>query len=122
MVSLEEEKNGVVVLRLAPPHTERDEADYLDALERLAAIDRPYLLLAVFGGARALSAAGERGQALWFKRTRATIEAHCRACAIVRPDASEQTIAVFRRLWSFPLAAAVDEQEGRAFLDRHRGT
>lgn len=119
MVSLDIGDDAVVTLRFLPPYLEADERAYLDALAEIGRQEAPFALLTVFGGGRALSAAGEREQALWFKATRAQIGRLCRACAIVRPDASEKTAEVFRKLWPFPIIADRDEAAGRAFLLRH---
>ncbi|WP_341988349.1 hypothetical protein [Azorhizobium sp. AG788] len=120
MISLSLEAQDVVVLRFHQPYGPDDEAAYLDALEHLARIEQPYVLLAIFGGGPHLSQAGEKGQALWFKRTRAQMEARCRACAMVRPGASDVSAQVFRRLWSFPFFASPSEAEARAFLTAYR--
>jgi hypothetical protein len=119
MVSLDIDAEAVVTLRFLPPYQPQDERAYLDALEAIGAREAPYTLLTVFGGGRALSQAGEREQALWFKRTRERVSRACRACAIVRPDASETTAEVFRRLWPFPIVAEREEAAGRAFLLGH---
>ena len=116
MVSLEAEPGGVLALRFGPPYAPEDEAAYLAALDAVAARAGPFALLAVFGGRGRLSPAGERAQALWFKRTRAGLEARCRALAIVRPGDPGNSAEVFGRLWSFPVAVAATEAEGRAFL------
>lgn len=118
MVSLDEE-GGLMVLRYHRPYTVADELDYLAALDDLALRAGPYGLLTIFGGGPALSSAGERAQALWFKRTRERVDAACVACAIVRPNATEAMAATFRRLWSFPILATPDEEEGRRFLAGH---
>lgn len=119
MVSLELGADAIVTLRYLPPYTEADERAYLDALEAIGRREHPYALLTVFGGGRALSQAGEREQALWFKATKARVGSVCRACAIVRPDASEKTAETFRKLWPFPIAALREEEAGRAFLTAH---
>jgi len=119
MVSLDIDADAVVTLRFMPPYQPQDERDYLDALHRIGKRQEPYTLLTVFGGGRALSPAGEREQALWFKATRERVSLFCRACAIVRPDASETTADIFRRLWPFPIVAEREEAAGRAFLLLH---
>ncbi len=122
MVSLDIGADAIVTLRYMPPYVEEDERAYLNALAEIGRLDAPFALLTVFGGGRALSQAGEREQALWFKATRAHVGRLCRACAIVRPDASEKTAETFRRLWPFPIIAERDENDGRAFLLRHQAT
>lgn len=119
MVSLEIDAEAVVTLRFMPPYEQQDERAYLDALQQIGQREEPYTLLTIFGGGRALSQAGEREQALWFKATRGRVSRACRACAIVRPDASEKTAETFRRLWPFPIAAEREEKVGRAFLLAH---
>ena len=116
MVSLEAERDGLLVLRFGPPYAPDDEGAYLSALDAVAAQAEPFALLAVFGGRGRLSPEGERTQALWFKRARAGLEARCRALAIVRPGDPGRSAEVFGRLWSFPVAVAEREAEGRAFL------
>jgi hypothetical protein len=120
MVSLETDADGIITLRFLQPYRDEDERAYLDALIEIGRQDKPFALLTVFGGGRGLSQAGEREQALWFKATRADVGRLCRACAIVRPDASEKTAETFRKLWPFPIIADRDEAVGRAFLLRHR--
>jgi hypothetical protein len=120
MVSLEADADGIITLRFLQPYRDEDERAYLDALVEIGRQDKPFALLTVFGGGRGLSQAGEREQALWFKATRANVGRLCRACAIVRPDASEKTAETFRKLWPFPIIADRDEAVGRAFLLRHR--
>jgi len=119
MVSLDFEAGGIVALRFLPPYLEADERAYLNALGEIGRHEQPFGLLTVFGGGRALSQAGEREQALWFKATKARVGRLCRACAIVRPDASEKTAEVFRRLWPFPIVAEREEEAARAFLAAH---
>lgn len=119
MVRLEEEAGGLVTLRFQQPYEASDEAAYLAALDGLAVRTEGFVLLTLFGGGPGLSRAGERAQALWFKRSRGAMEQNCRACAIVRPNASEAMAAVFRRLWSFPIHATPDENEARRLLSRY---
>lgn len=119
MVRLDEEAGDIVVLRFHQPYGADDEAAYLAALEAVGQRTQPFVLMTLFGGGGILSPAGERSQALWFKATRARLDQVCRACAIVRPDASEDMVRVFSRLWSFPLMATADEAAARAFLAGH---
>lgn len=119
MVSLEAEGEDLLTLRFGPPYAPGDEAAYLGALDAVAARAAPFALLAVFGGRGLLSQDAERSQVLWFKRTRAGMEARCRALAIVRPGDPGRSAAVFGRLWSFPVAVTASEAEGRAFLAAH---
>lgn len=116
MVALDEDPVGIVTLRFLPPYEPGDEAGYLAALERIARRRTPFGLVTLFGGGGKLSQAGEREQALWFKRTRTDMNAVCRGAAIVRPGASDDMAAVFRRLWDFPIAVAPDEAKARLFV------
>ena len=119
MVRLEEEPDGILALRFVPPYGDGDEDAYLAALAAIGERAAPFVLLAVFGGRGRLSPEGERSQALWFKATRAGMEARCRALAIVRPGDPGRSSEVFGRLWSFPVAVAETEAEARAFLLGH---
>ena len=116
MVRLDIDVGALVTLRFQHPYAPDDERAYLDALQSIGHIEEPFVLLTIFGGGPGLSQAGEREQALWFKATRARLDARCRAMAIVRPGASDTMAAVFRKLWSFPIIATEDEAEGRAFI------
>ncbi|SFI08054.1 hypothetical protein SAMN05216304_101746 [Bosea sp. OK403] len=116
MVSLDIGADAILTLRYLPPYLDSDERAYLDALARIGERVEPYVLLTIFGGRRALSQAGEREQALWFKATKARLSRFCQACAIIRPDADEKTAETFRRLWPFPIIAEREEEAGRAFL------
>ncbi|CEJ11063.1 hypothetical protein BN1110_01349 [bacterium YEK0313] len=118
MVKLDHDADGIVTLRLVQPYGAGDEAAYLSALETIGRLDRPFALIAVLGGGRALSLAGERAQALWYKATRDSMNRNCRGLAIVRPDATADTATTFQRLWSFPVSLAPDETAGRAALLR----
>jgi hypothetical protein len=119
MVDLEHASDGLLVLHFHQPYGGGDEAAYLAALEEVARQPGPFRLLAIFGGGPALSPQGERAQALWFKRTRPLMDGRCRALAIVRPGADEETARVFQRLWSFPVIATPDESLARRFLAEH---
>jgi hypothetical protein len=121
MVRLEHEDCSILVLRFHQPYGDADEVDYLAALEEIAREPGSFALLTIFGGGGGLSAAGEREQALWFKRNRALMDERCRALAIVRPGAGEEMAQVFRRLWRFPVTATPDEAIARRFLAEHVG-
>lgn len=120
MVELDDDGHELVTLRFHQPYRSDDEARYLDCLESLARIGRPYLLLTIFGGGPGLSPEGERRQALWYKAHRDTLKAHCRAIGMVRPGASAEMERVFSTLFACPVLATEDEAEGRAFLTGHR--
>ncbi|GJD57330.1 hypothetical protein [Methylobacterium dankookense] len=118
MVALEE-TDDLVVLRYLAPAEPGDETAYLDALERVGARPAPFALILVLGGVGKLSAASERAQALWFKRTRADLDRRCRGLVIVRPGFEEAGADVFRRLWAFPIRIAADEAAARAAVREH---
>ena len=113
MVALEETGDLVVLRYLGPPEP-GDETAYLDALEQVGVRSAPFALILIFGGIGKLSAAAERAQALWFKRTRADLDRRCRGLVIVRPGFEEASADLFRRLWSFPITIAPDEAAARA--------
>lgn len=112
MVTLEDAGDLVVLRYLGPPEA-GDEAAYLDGLERIGARRAAFALVVVTGGIGKLSEPSERAQALWFKRTRADMNAHCRGAVIVRPDFDEARADTFRRLWTFPIRIAADEAQAR---------
>jgi hypothetical protein len=112
MVALEE-TDDLVVLRYLGPAEPGDERAYLAALDRVGAHASPFALILVLGGIGKLSAASERAQALWFKRTKADLDRLCRGLVIVRPSFTEAGADVFRRLWRFPIAIAPDETAAR---------
>lgn len=109
----------LLTLRFLAPYGDTDERDYLDALVRIGEHPAPFELLTLFGGGGKLSAAGEREQALWFKRTRQRLTQTCRAVAIVRPGANMKMQETFQKLWSMPLVAMEDEAAARAFLSQY---
>lgn len=113
MVTLEE-TDDLVVLRYLGPADPGDEAAYLAALERIGAHAGSFALILVLGGLGGFSAAFERAQALWFKRTRVDLDQRCRGLVIVRANFTEAGADVFRRLWRFPIALAPDETAARA--------
>ena len=115
-----EETDGLIVLRFVGPSQPGDEGAYLDALERIGAQARPFALILVLGGIGKLSAAGERAQNLWFKRTRADLDRLCRGLVLVRPGFTEAGADVFRRLWRFPIRIAPDEAAARAAVKDFR--
>lgn len=119
MLRLSEEGEGIVRLELGDPPSDRDEADYIAALEAIALRRSPFALVVELSGGRKFSHEGERAQALWFKRTRAAMDATCRACAIVRPTPTAAMQNTFSRLWSFPVLVTADREEGLAFARRH---
>lgn len=118
MVKLEV-ADGLITLRFHQPYEAGDEPAYLAALEEAARAEGPFVMLTIFGGGPALSQAGEKAQALWFKRTRATMDERCLALAMVRPGATEEMARVFQKLWRFPVMATADEGEARRFLAVH---
>lgn len=115
-----EETDGLIVLRFVGPSQPGDEGAYLDALERIGAQARPFALILVLGGIGKLSAAGERAQNLWFKRTRADLDRLCRGLVLVRPGFTEAGADVFRRLWRFPIRIAPDEAVARVTVKDFR--
>lgn len=121
MVDLEIGGNRVVTLRYHPPYVDEDERSYLDLLKKLPAIEEPYVLLSILGGGPPLSPAGEREQSLWFKQYAGKVEQHCRALAIVRPNATQKMAEAFRKLWDFPVMVTTDEREARKFLETIAG-
>lgn len=116
MVFLTISERRLAHLRLIGPFAPDDEIRYLALLEDLARQPAPFALMVEFIGRIGFSQTAEREQALWFKRTRAWMNDHCRALVIVRPDARKDTAAVFGRLWSFPVFATVDGAEGQALI------
>ncbi|HWK95964.1 MAG TPA: hypothetical protein VNR39_11115 [Pseudolabrys sp.] len=111
--------DGLVTLRFHQPYEAGDEPAYLAALEEVALVQGPFVLLTIFGGGPALSQGGDKAQALWFKRTRATMDERCRALAMVRPGATKEMAHMFQKLWRFPVMATADEGEARRFLAAH---
>lgn len=120
MVALEDDGDELVTLRFHQPYSADDEASYLDCLEKLARIGRPYLLLTIFGGGPGLSPEGERRQALWYKAHRETLKANCRAIGMVRPGASAEMERIFSTLFACPVLATESEEKGRTFLAGHK--
>lgn len=117
MVELtDDSREDLVVLSVRPPIQDGDEAAYLAALERLSAIERPFVLMTIFEGHLGLSRAADRTQALWFKRTRGTMERHCHALAMVREGDHAALTRTFGRLWGFPILSTREEAEARRFL------
>lgn len=119
MVTLEITIEQPVLLRCQAPFSISDGQEYLSALERIASLTQPFVLMTIFQGRMAFSREIDRGQALWFKRSRQSMNRHCCALAIIRADAHEEMAAVFRRLWDFPIIATPDEQAGWAFVTAH---
>jgi hypothetical protein len=119
---VELDRQGMLLtLRYLPPYVADDERAYLDALVEIGRSEEPFALLAVFAGGGKLSQAGEREQALWFKATRESFSASCRAVAMVRPGATEKMLETFRRLWPMPMTVTANERDARHFLSRHMG-
>jgi hypothetical protein len=116
MVSLEQNPDGIVTLKLLPPYGRNDGRAYLDALAEVGRKSEAYALLSVLGHGGLLSREEKREQALWFKATRRQMNEACRGLAIVRPGAGEQMADTFRKLWSFPVTMAKDEHSARATL------
>jgi hypothetical protein len=115
MVSIED-KDGLVTLRFHEPYEEGDEAKYLAALARIEELQKSFVMLGVIGTGGHFSDAGEREQALWFKRSRPNMNRLCRAVAVVRPHVSDHMRSVFTRLWEFPVLVTTSESEAKTFL------
>ncbi|MBN9221516.1 MAG: hypothetical protein J0I79_26530 [Mesorhizobium sp.] len=121
MISLEMHEGGIIDLRLYPPHAETDEADYLDALDRIGRLDGPYAIVVDIAGSSHLSREGEVRQAAWAKATRQRISTSCRALALVRENPNPRTRQSFERLWSIPVHVTRDREEACQFAARHLG-
>lgn len=118
MVGLDE-KDRLVTLRFHEPYSEADEAAYLAALRTIENRAEPFAMLSIIGSAGHFSDAGEREQALWFKRSRPRMNELCKGMAVVRPHVSDHMRSVFTKLWSFPVLVTTNEAEAREFLVPH---
>jgi len=121
MVTLDLATGQPVLLRCQAPFLPPDGAAYLAALEKIASLAEPFVLMTIFQGRMGLSREIDREQALWFKRSRDSMNERCRALAIIRADAHEEMTTIFRRLWRFPILATPDEEAGRAFVAAYLG-
>jgi len=119
MVRFEMHEDGIVDLRLYPPHAETDEADYLTALERIGSLDGPYAIVVDIAGSAHLSREGEIRQAAWAKATRQRISSSCRALALVRENPNPRSRQSFERLWAIPVHVTRDREEARRFAAGH---
>jgi hypothetical protein len=119
MIELSINGDGIVHLRLCQPRSETDEADYLDALERISEIDEPYVMVIDMKEPGHLSREGELRQAAWAKATRAHIARTCRAVSFVREKPSERSQRSFERLWSIPVHVTSDSGEAMCFARDH---
>ena len=115
MVDLEESA-GLLTLRYHAPYGEGDEQKYLVALRAIEVRTQRFAMLSIIGTSSDFSDAGEREQALWFKRSRANMNRLCCAMAVVRPHVTDHMRSVFAKLWSFPVLVTTEEDEARAFL------
>ncbi|MGV6874152.1 hypothetical protein ACUSIJ_15880 [Pseudochelatococcus sp. B33] len=105
----------------ARPRSGDDGERYLAALEEIGAIGDGYLLMVVIEEKIELTPAQKKAQNLWYKATRDRINAACRACAIVRPDADAGTQDAFGKLYTFPLLVTRNRGEAETFLAAHDG-
>ncbi|RUV22789.1 hypothetical protein [Mesorhizobium sp. M7A.F.Ca.MR.245.00.0.0] len=119
MVRFEMHKDGIVDLCLYPPHAATDEADYLEALERIGNLDGPYAIVVDIAGSTHLSREGEVRQAAWAKATRQRISSACRALALVRDNPNPRSRQSFERLWAIPVHVTSDREEARQFAAKH---
>lgn len=119
MVRLDMEGDGIVHLRLCPPHTESDETEYFRALETIGALSAPYAMVVDISGHSHLSRDGEIRQAAWAKATRSQISRCCRALALVREQPNPRSQQSFARLWKIPVHVTSDPVEAMAFAKTH---
>jgi hypothetical protein len=121
MVHFEMHDDGIVDLRLYPPHAQTDEADYLSALDRIGHLDGPYAIVVDIAGNTHLSREGEIRQAAWAKATRQRISSSCRALALVRENPNPRSRQSFERLWAIPVHVTSNRDEAHQFVARHLG-
>ena len=119
MVRLDVKGDGIVHLRLCPPHAETDEGAYLDALDRIGIIATPFAMVVDIAGHAHLSRDGEVRQAAWAKATRAHISRTCRALALVREVPNPRSQRSFAKLWSIPVHVTTDSDEAMRFATDH---
>ncbi|MDO9417771.1 hypothetical protein [Pararhizobium sp.] len=119
MISLTIRGDGLVHLHLCLPHQDADEDEYLDALDRIGAIETPFVMVVDISGHRHLSRDGEIRQSAWAKRTRAHISGTCRALALVREKPNPRSQQSFARLWSIPVHVTNDSEDAFAFALAH---
>lgn len=119
MIDLKIGGDGIVHLRLCPPTLDQDEQDYLDALDRIAEVKEPYVMVVDLREPGHLSREGELRQAAWAKATRAHIASTCRALALVREKPSARSQQSFARLWSIPVHVTSDRDDAMAFAVAH---
>lgn len=116
MIEFDHEPGGLVRLAFLDPPAADDEERYLAALNGVARIDGPFVMVAVLASGQRLSRDGKRRQALWYKASRQRLETECRGMAIVRPNAEGEMQATFARLWIFPVLVTASETEAREWL------
>lgn len=117
-ITLQRQGNVVSLVGEAPA----DPADgerYVEAIRRISSEPGPFVLLVDIRIEINLTDAQRKAQNLWYKADRATIEAACRACALVRPAADEKMQRVWQGLFSFPVLVTRTRAEADAFLNRH---
>lgn len=101
------------------PSDDRDAECYISALYDISAQTRPYVLLVELGMELDLSPEQRKAQNLWYKADRASIEAACKACALVRRAVDENMQRMWQGLFSFPVLVTSSRAEAERFLVRH---
>lgn len=119
MISLTISGDGLVHLRLCPPHADTDERDYLDALDRIGALQEPYAMVVDIAGHAHMTREGELRQAAWAKATRSHVAKTCRALALVRETPNPRSQQSFARLWSIPVHVTADRDDALQFAMSH---
>ncbi|WP_342640417.1 hypothetical protein [Rhodoligotrophos ferricapiens] len=109
----------VLTLTVSPPRSDDDQGSYLAALDEIAAKATPFGLLVAFRTSLDLAHEQRKAQNLWFKTSRARMNALCRAVAIVRRDANPQMQQTFASLWNFPVLVTDNVQAAQTFLAAH---
>lgn len=110
-------RNGPILsLVVEEPVGRDDPGQYIALLDEIAEMGEPFVLLVAFRAHLDLPHDHRKAQNLWFKATRARMNTHCRAVAIVRRDPSEEMQRTFSGLWEFPVLVTDSPERANAFL------
>ncbi|KQZ15014.1 MULTISPECIES: hypothetical protein [unclassified Mesorhizobium] len=115
-ITLQRQGNVVSLVGEAPA----DPADgerYVEAIRRISSEPGPFVLLVDIGVEINLTDAQRKAQNLWYKADRETVEAACRACALVRPAADDKMQRVWQGLFDFPVLVTRSRAKADAFLN-----
>ena len=119
MVVFEHGPDNISRMHVREPEEAGDPAAYLAGLDRIGSMTAPFGMIVDIAGHLHMSHEERKAQNLWFKATRAHMNATCKAAAIVRLEPTPEMQATFAGLWTFPVLVTGSVEAAETFVRSH---